>query len=733
MINNAINEFSQAKKSDSSKASAFYNLAVVFRERNMQSEALNEIKKAMEIEPDNPEVVEIYRQFTQSEQKKEIEARLSQAEVYFERGMVENAVKEYEEIIQSSPDDYRAYYKLAEIYNNRSEDEKAEEYYRNALEKNPDWTDSHFKLGIIYYERNDLDKALQEFNDLIGKDYTNADAHYNAGNIYWLKGEIEQAVEELRTVISMDESHVEAFSRLGEILEAKQEYSEARTIYDKLLNLQPNNEQAKKFFDRMVREENNREIQDHLKAAHEFEATGDLENAMLKYQSIIEINPGYVEARYRLGKIYEIQEIYSKAFFEYERCLEIDEEKNFKEVNLKAGILAYKLSDYQKSVLYLEEAQKYYPNNIELKMRLIESYRELAFKEELKPEAVTALVAQYKQKSESNANNALSRFEYGYLLSVLPENAFSEINAKEKSMTEIEKACSLEPDNLLYKTVLAGVYSIAGLFDKSIAVYEIIISQEEDNLEARHKLAELYVNMREHRKASEQLKAILDYDSYDGKAAIGYIDAIYNDYNEADEKERKFYELKNKFKDEAERKAKDPMAYFLMGYAYMTLIPTLSMTQDDKVSAVSAFKMAISIDPDFAWSYFAMRRLYDREGLNSEEPDYNAAIEIAKRALERNPNMAQAHFELAEAYNENLRTNLKNDAIEEYKKAIALDNNHIEAHFKLASLFKTKNMLLDSMKEYNRVIELSPNSSYAKDARRSLIYIEKNITKRNIQ
>ncbi len=268
------------------------------------------------------------------------------------------------------------------------------------------------------------------------------------------------------------------------------------------------------------------------------------------------------------------------------------------------------------------------------------------------------------------------------------------------------------------------------MYDKALSIYELVWSQDEDNTEIMHRIAQIQADLKKYSKAAENYRKIIEIDPYDGRAGFAYIDSIYEQYAGTDEKEKKFFDYKNKFREEAESRQKDPMAYFLMGYAYMRLIPTLSMTTDDKVAADSAFKMAISIDPDFPWSYFAMRRLYDKEGLNSEEPDYSAAIDIAKKAVERNPNMAVAHYELAEAYNENLKINMKLDAIEEYRNAISLDNDFIEAHFKLASLYKTRNMFDESMKEYNRVIELAPNTPHAKDARRSLIYIEKNIAKR---
>jgi tetratricopeptide (TPR) repeat protein len=312
----------------------------------------------------------------------------------------------------------------------------------------------------------------------------------------------------------------------------------------------------------------------------------------------------------------------------------------------------------------------------------------------------------------------------------MPENAFTVANIKETAVAELEKACKIEKDNTVFRLTLGDTYNKLGMYDKAISIYEIIVSDEEDNVETLHKLAELNFILKQYKKAADYYKEIIKYNSYDGQAAIGYIDSIYIDYAEADEKEKKFYDFKKKFKDDAESKTKDAMAYFLMGYSFMTLIPTISMTTEDKVSAVSAFKMAISIDPDFLWPYFAMRRLQTKEGINSEEPDYTGAIDIARKAVERNPNDAWARFELAEAYNENLKVNMKNDAIEEYRNAIRINNDFVEAHFKLASLYKTKNMLQESMKEYNRVIELKPNSSFAKDARRSLLYIEKNLAKK---
>ena len=68
---------------------------------------------------------------------------------------------------------------------------------------------------------------------------------------------------------------------------------------------------------------------------------------------------------------------------------------------------------------------------------------------------------------------------------------------------------------------------------------------------------------------------------------------------------------------------------------------------------------------------------------------------------------------------------MKNEAMIEYKKATQLDPNYVDAHFRLASIYRVKNMYDKAVEEYNKVIELDPTSPLAKDAKRSLVHIER--------
>ncbi len=105
---------------------------------------------------------------------------------------------------------------------------------------------------------------------------------------------------------------------------------------------------------------------------------------------------------------------------------------------------------------------------------------------------------------------------------------------------------------------------------------------------------------------------------------------------------------------------------------------------------------------------------------------YSQAIQICKKALEIDPENARGHYELAEAYNENYEQNMKTEAIKEYRCAAALDSEMIESHFRLAGIYRMKRMYDKATESYQMVMEIDPTGNYARDAVRSLVFIERN-------
>ena len=143
----------------------------------------------------------------------------------------------------------------------------------------------------------------------------------------------------------------------------------------------------------------------------------------------------------------------------------------------------------------------------------------------------------------------------------------------------------------------------------------------------------------------------------------------------------------------------NPKPYNDAGYACM-------MNQDYKRAKSYIFD-ALSRDPDYAFAYINLGLLNAREGnLNAAEKEYKIAIEL-------NPNIPQAHNNLAGLYEISKRRPL---AIIEYKKAIELDPENAKTHYNLGIIYGRSEKLDLAKKELMESFRLDPDSAPTRKA-----------------
>ncbi len=61
----------------------------------------------------------------------------------------------------------------------------------------------------------------------------------------------------------------------------------------------------------------------HFALAKEYEKQGDMDNAVSRYEHLMQTHPDYVGTYYHAGKLYEIQEMYEKAMMTYEHGIRV--------------------------------------------------------------------------------------------------------------------------------------------------------------------------------------------------------------------------------------------------------------------------------------------------------------------------------------------------------------------------------------------------------------------------
>lgn len=113
--------------------------------------------------------------------------------------------------------------------------------------------------------------------------------------------------------------------------------------------------------------------------------------------------------------------------------------------------------------------------------------------------------------------------------------------------------------------------------------------------------------------------------------------------------------------------------------------------------AIAKFRKAIEINPDYAEAHYNLGVAYSMKGMHDEE------VAEYRKAIELHPNYADPHYNLGTVY---LNKGMFDQAIAEYKKAIEINPNLAEAHNNLAVAYYLKGEYGLAIEHCDKVIEL---------------------------
>lgn len=129
----------------------------------------------------------------------------------------------------------------------------------------------------------------------------------------------------------------------------------------------------------------------------------------------------------------------------------------------------------------------------------------------------------------------------------------------------------------------------------------------------------------------------------------------------------------------------------------------------DLQKSISYFDEAIRQDPTFAAAYVGLAVAYDTLGTvfvgGSPAETRPKVVSAARKALELDPELAEAHVQLANVYRQEWRWS---DAEAEYKRALQLRPNDAEAHVELAKWLLAEGRTEEAMEWSKRARELDP-------------------------
>ena len=147
--------------------------------------------------------------------------------LYLQSQSFDDAIREFREATRIAPNDEHAWISLGHVYYRQGKDHEAMKAYQEANRLSPHAAVVHAGLGTLYLKKKDNAKARKELEEALRIDSSLTEARYNLSLIYDKAGETTQAAKEWERILEEDPNEWGARERLARFYFKKGRYAEA--------------------------------------------------------------------------------------------------------------------------------------------------------------------------------------------------------------------------------------------------------------------------------------------------------------------------------------------------------------------------------------------------------------------------------------------------------------------------------------------------------------------------
>ena len=170
-----------------------------------------------------------------------------------EKGLIDEAVRQFEESIRLEPDNAEAHNSLGIALGKNGQTDEAIRQFEEALRLRPDFADAHDNLGVALAAKGQTDEAIRQYLEALRLKPDNAEAHNNLGAALGKKGQIDEAVRQYQEALHLNPDAAEAHFNLGVALAAEGQSDEAIRQFQEALRLKPDFAEARDNLARALR------------------------------------------------------------------------------------------------------------------------------------------------------------------------------------------------------------------------------------------------------------------------------------------------------------------------------------------------------------------------------------------------------------------------------------------------------------------------------------------------
>src|SRR5690348_2018689 len=209
-------------------------------------------------------------------------------------GMADRAIEQYREVWRLDPTDSESALWLSRLYRLRNEHDKAEEVLRGLLKQDPENEAAVEQLTQLLLDEGKSADAVSLLEGITSR--TPSPALLDLlGDAYTQTHELEKAEAAYRKAVELDASELSHERGLGQTLLAEEKYSDALVVYQKLVDLMPDDSDV------------------YLRLAQIYRELHQLDHAEENLLKARQYAPGSVEVMYNEAMLYEAQGRYEDA------------------------------------------------------------------------------------------------------------------------------------------------------------------------------------------------------------------------------------------------------------------------------------------------------------------------------------------------------------------------------------------------------------------------------------
>lgn len=136
--------------------------------------------------------------------KEEYKIDFEKAEGYLKKGNSNQAIREFETVLEKWPDDSRCYNKLGVCFASLRDFVKAKLYLEKALALDLKYPEPYNNLGNIYLEEKEYEKSIELYKKALKLNPDYAAVHSNLGLAYKRTKRINEAVKHFKRAAEID-------------------------------------------------------------------------------------------------------------------------------------------------------------------------------------------------------------------------------------------------------------------------------------------------------------------------------------------------------------------------------------------------------------------------------------------------------------------------------------------------------------------------------------------------